>query len=76
MSYVIETYMICTLGKGNIDDGGNTIVTSLPIANGCTREQSKVLGFEGVSVSTVVYNVICHNIPPVGFITCHFFSES
>ncbi|KAF9797578.1 hypothetical protein SFRURICE_008680 [Spodoptera frugiperda] len=41
MSYVIETYMICTLGKGNIDDGGNTIVTSLPIANGCTREQSK-----------------------------------
>ncbi|XP_022827217.1 uncharacterized protein LOC111356963 [Spodoptera litura] len=49
MSYVIETYMICTLGKGNIDDGGNTIVTSLPIENGCTKEQSKILGFEGVS---------------------------
>ncbi|CAH0697131.1 unnamed protein product [Spodoptera exigua] len=55
MSYVIETYMICTLGKGNIDDGGNTIVTSLPIQNGCTKEQAKVLGFEGVSCEEEEY---------------------
>ncbi|XP_021191516.3 uncharacterized protein LOC110377137 [Helicoverpa armigera] len=49
MSDVIDRYMICSLGKGNIDDGGNTIQKSLPVENGCTSKQQKVLGFEGVS---------------------------
>lgn len=51
MSEVIENYMICTMGKGNINDRGNVIAKSPPSKNGCTTEQQKVLGFEGISVS-------------------------
>ncbi|KAJ8709675.1 hypothetical protein PYW08_009679 [Mythimna loreyi] len=48
MSKTIKRYMICSLGKGNIDDEGKTIQHSPPIAS-CTRQGDKVLGMEGVS---------------------------
>ncbi|KPJ20453.1 hypothetical protein RR48_02390 [Papilio machaon] len=37
---VIDKYMICTHGKGNLDIGGNIIATIKPDAEGCTNYEN------------------------------------
>ncbi|KPJ05209.1 hypothetical protein RR46_04046 [Papilio xuthus] len=37
---VIDKYMICTHGKGNLDSGGNIIATIKPDAEGCTNSEN------------------------------------
>lgn len=32
---VIDKYMICTMGRGNIDDQGHQIIRVRPSADGC-----------------------------------------
>lgn len=56
MTEVIDQYMICTLAQGNINDAGETILKSPPTADGCTTDQQKLMGFEGISVSVQCYN--------------------
>ncbi|KAJ8715579.1 hypothetical protein PYW07_010061 [Mythimna separata] len=51
-SKIITKYMICSLGKGNIDDEGRIIQQSLP-QQGCTTRQQKLLGFEGISCESL-----------------------
>ncbi|XP_013145465.1 PREDICTED: uncharacterized protein LOC106108751 [Papilio polytes] len=41
LQVVIEKYMICTHGKGNLDSGGNIIVTVKPDADGCSKSEVK-----------------------------------
>lgn len=55
MTEVIDQYMICTLAQGNINDAGETILKSPPTADGCTTDQQKLMGFEGISVSVLFF---------------------
>ncbi|KAJ8707338.1 hypothetical protein PYW08_010590 [Mythimna loreyi] len=43
MDKVIDTYMICTNGVGNLDENGATVSKLKPMAEGCHPKQ-KLLG--------------------------------
>ncbi|KAJ8709667.1 hypothetical protein PYW08_009671 [Mythimna loreyi] len=39
MDKVIDTYMICTDGVGNLDENGEMLIKPLPTAQGCSQKQ-------------------------------------
>lgn len=54
MSEVIDKYMICSLGKGNIKDNGEPFIKASPI---CVTPAQRAMGLAGIPVSRKVLNL-------------------
>lgn len=60
MAEVIDTFMICTFEKGNINTAGDTIVKSPPTAQGCAEPGARK--DEGETLKGHIHNEMVSNI--------------
>lgn len=65
LASLIESSMLCTLKPGNLNDKGELILRSPPIAQGCVTEAARLKGAVGRMVSRIVHFFLCFLIQPL-----------
>lgn len=57
MLKTIDTYMLCSLDAGHMNDKGEIISSNHTLVDGCVTQQEKLMGETGDMVSIIFFNV-------------------